>query len=75
MANQKDNSLFSFVPKGVPMRPEGTTQQPASESLPLSSPDSFQDFFRLLGKQRVWGEGPHLALASMSYRNGKFWRG
>ena len=57
MTNQKDNGLFSFVPKGVPVRAEGGPQ-PLPESRPLSNPDSFQDFFRLLGRGqhcRVWG--------------------
>jgi len=44
----KDNAnLFSLVPSGVP-RPPAIVE--ATDPDPIFNPDSFSDFFRLLGK-------------------------
>lgn len=46
---QKENSLFSLVPRGVPVSP-AYQPPPVAEFEPLANPDSFADFFRLLGE-------------------------
>ena len=49
----KDNTnLFSLVPSGVP-RPPAIME--ASNPEPISSPDCFSDFLRLLGEKSVCG--------------------
>ncbi len=48
-SKSKENSLFSLVPRGVPVTPN-YRPPPVAEFEPISNPDSFSDFFRLLGE-------------------------
>lgn len=59
MMRNKDQSLptlggtlFSLVPSGIPK----SISEDSSEPLPISSPDSFSDFFKVIGK--FVGAGP-----------------
>ncbi len=42
------NSLFSLVPSGVPKAPQTISEEEAVQ--PISSPDSFSDFFKVIGQ-------------------------
>lgn len=44
------NSLFSLVPSGVPSYKASQTISEESAPQPISSPDSFSDFFKVLGE-------------------------
>lgn len=52
MLRSKDTgNLFSLVPSGVPSYKTSQTISEDTDSLqPISSPDSFSDFFKVLGK-------------------------
>lgn len=39
-------NLFSLVPSGVPKTPQSASEE--SEPQPISSPDSFSDFFKVV---------------------------
>lgn len=61
MLRNKDSglgaNLFSLVPSGVPSYKTSQVISEESEPQPISSPDSFSDFFKVIGQStylKLW---------------------